>query len=85
MGNKINEGKKFNKKEFNLKFIGEIKKGDNSYLIKLIKDTKKYFNFKIKSEKTKDIIIFNYNNEKLKLNLIDANKNNGNNNYIVDV
>ena len=26
MGNKINEGKKFNKKGFNLKFIGEIKK-----------------------------------------------------------
>ena len=39
------------KNEFNIKFIGEIKKGENSYLIKLIKDSKKYFNIKIKNLK----------------------------------
>ena len=84
MGNKINEKKILSKKEFNIKFIGEIKKGENSYLIKLIKDSKKYFNIKIKSEKSNDIIIYKYDNHKFKLNLIDINKNKENNNCKTD-
>ena len=35
MGNKIK-----GKKKFNIKFIGEIKKGENSFLINLIKEGK---------------------------------------------
>ena len=38
MGNKINDNNKFTKKgEFNKKFIGETKKGENSHIIKMIK------------------------------------------------
>ena len=84
MGNKINDKKIITKREFNIKFIGEIKKGENSYLIKLIKDSKKYFNIKIKSEKSNDIIIYKYDNHKFKLNLIDTNKNKENNNCKAD-
>ena len=84
MGNKINDKKIITKREFNIKFIGEIKKGENSYLIKLIKDSKKYFNIKIKSEKSNDIIIYKYDNHKFKLNLIDINKNKENNNCKAD-
>jgi len=79
MGNKLNDNKILSKKEYNIKFFGEIKKGENSYLIKLIKDSKKYFNIKIKSEKEFDILIYNNNNKKFRLNLIDINKNIENN------
>ena len=79
MGNILNDNKILSKKEYNIKFFGEIKKGENSYLIKLIKDSKKYFNIKIKSEKEFDILIYNNNNKKFRLNLIDINKNIENN------
>ena len=84
MGNKINNNNFQIKTGFNIQFIGEVKKGENSYLIKLIKDSKKYFDMKIKSEKTNDIIIFKYNNNIYKLNLIDKNKSEEKNNYKID-
>ena len=79
MGNKINNNKITSKKEFILKILGEIKKGEHSYIIKAIKDSKKYINIKIKSEKEFDIIIYKNDNKKFRLNLIDTNKNIENN------
>ena len=84
MGNKMSENKILSEKEFNIKFIGKIKKGGNSYLIKLIKDSKKYFNIKIRSEKGFDRIIYKNGNKKFTLNLIDTNKNIENNKFIAD-
>ena len=57
MGNKIK-----GKKKFNIKFIGEIKKGENSYLINLLKEGK-YLDNNIKLEQNKDKIIIKIDNK----------------------
>ena len=61
---KEQEGTGPQNEKFNIKI-----KADNSYLIKLLENCK-YLNMKIKSN---DLIIFEKNNRKIKLNLIDIN------------
>ena len=79
MGNKIKEENKI----INIKFIGEIKKGANSYLINLLKG-RKYLDNNIKLQKNKDMTILKIN--AIQLNLIDLNNNNNkiNNDIIAD-
>ena len=77
MGNK-NKGKE---KTYNIKYIGEIKKGEKSYLIKLIKETNNLDeNIKLKIKKDKIVLKIN----DIKLNLIDINNNKMNNRIIAD-
>ena len=76
MGNK-NKGKE---KTYNIKFIGEINKGEKSYLIKLIKETNNLNeNIILKTHKDKTVLKIN----DINLNLIDINISNKKNNSII--
>ena len=89
MGNqKIDNHKQFElRREYDIKFIEEIRKKENSVLIKMIKgkDKLKYFNkIKIIQEKNSEIMIIKGKSYLYKLNLIDINKKKNNNNHIID-
>ena len=69
MGNNAHNKRKT---EYNIKFIGEIKIGEKSYIINKIKE-KKLFNIKKYSKETNYKITIKNKNNKFIFNLIDGN------------